>query len=272
MRPLAFKRRSGQRWDAERAVLNSRVSELEARLDHERLFPGEWANRRVRDHFGNAVQAGPFQGMTYPEWGLTSVDLFAAKVIGSFECELHDAIETLIAGRPDVVINIGSAEGYYAVGMALRLPDAKVIAYDTNAERTAQLQAIAQHNGVGDRIEALGRACEHSDLTRGAGPGTTILCDCDGAELELLDPAVVPALCQATILVEAHDLLRPGIADALASRHESSHVIERIPTQRFVDDYRQLDFMPLVTRQLAISEFRGAPMEWLVLWPRDERS
>jgi hypothetical protein len=99
------------------------------------------------------------------------------------------------------------------------------------------------------------------------------MCDCDGAELELLDPDAVPELRRTTILVEAHDLLRPGISDGISARYEPSHTIERVPTrQRFVDDYPQLDFMPLVTQQLAISEFRGAPMEWLVLRPRDRPS
>jgi hypothetical protein len=63
----------------------ARIAELEARLDYERLYPAEWANRRVRDRFGDSVLAGPFAGLTYPDWGIVHVDLFAPKLLGSFE-------------------------------------------------------------------------------------------------------------------------------------------------------------------------------------------
>jgi hypothetical protein len=55
----------------------ARIEALEARLDHERLFPAEWANRRVRDRFGDQVQAGPFKGLEYPDWGITHQPLRA---------------------------------------------------------------------------------------------------------------------------------------------------------------------------------------------------
>jgi hypothetical protein len=249
--------------------LERRVAELEERLDHERRFPCDWPNRRVRDHFGNEVQGGPFRGMAYPDWALTQVDLFSAKVIGSYECELHDAVEELIETSPKVILNIGSAEGFYAIGLALRLQETTVVAYDTDRERLSRLRAIAELNGAIDRIKIVERPAHHDDLQHYCGPDTAVVCDCDGAELELLDPVAAPALREVAMLVEAHDLLRPGISDVLASRFECSHAIARIPTrQRFVDDYPQLGFMPLATQQLAISEFRGAPMDWLVMWPR----
>lgn len=67
------------------AELEARVAELEERLDHERLFPVEWANRWVRHRFGDSVQSGPFEGLTYPDWALAGVDSFSPKVLGSFE-------------------------------------------------------------------------------------------------------------------------------------------------------------------------------------------
>jgi hypothetical protein len=106
--------------------LQRRVQELEQRLDHERLFPLEWANRRVRDHFGDAIIDGPFVGMTYPDFGITHVDLFAPKLLGIFERELHPSIEGLIADAPSQIINIGSAEGFYAVGLVRRVPGAEI--------------------------------------------------------------------------------------------------------------------------------------------------
>src|ERR671916_736294 len=95
-------------------VERERIVELERRLDHERLFPAEWANRRGRDRFGDSVVAGPFAGPAYPDWGIAHVDLFAPKLLGCYELELHEALKDAIAAAPDLVVNIGAADGYYA--------------------------------------------------------------------------------------------------------------------------------------------------------------
>jgi hypothetical protein len=249
--------------------LRAKVRQLEERLDHERVFPVQWANRRVRDHFGNEVQDGPFAGMRYPEWGLTDVDLYSPKVLGIFERELHQAIERLISAAPSVIVNIGSAEGYYAIGLALRLPEAHIVAFDPDEERLQQLAEIAELNGVRDRVEIIAAACDHEALAHRLLGAAAVVCDCDGCEATLLDPARVPELRGVPVLVEAHDLLVEGTTRALREAFSPSHDIVQIEAEtRFVDDFPELDFMPLVTRQLAISEFRGAPMAWLEITPR----
>lgn len=247
--------------------LEARVAELEQRLDHERLYPLEWVNRRVRDRFENAVTAGPFAGLRYPDWGLTGVDLYAPKVLGSYERELHAAVEAAIADQPPAVVVIGSAEGYYAVGLARRLPGARVLSYDTNPDRGRHVGEIAALNEVA--VEAHAEECTHETLRDVLVPRALIVCDCDGCEDVVLDPQAVPALRECSLIVEAHDLLKPGITDRLRAAFDPTHDIEVVPTrQRFVDDHPELGDIPLVTRQLAISEFRGAPMWWLVLRPR----
>jgi hypothetical protein len=109
---------------------------------------------------------------------------------------------------------------------------------------------------VHERIRIAG-ACDRSTLSEVVQAGAWIVCDCVGCEGELLDPDEVPVLASCSLLVEAHDLLVAGITE--------------IPTEpRYVNDFPHLDFMPLVTHQLAISEFRGAPMAWLLLRPLEE--
>src|SRR5947207_8629242 len=77
---------------------------------------------------GLIIQAGPFAGMRYvaPATGRTILP----KLLGSYETELHSIVEQVIAADHRVVINIGCAEGYYAVGLALRLPNSRVYAFD----------------------------------------------------------------------------------------------------------------------------------------------
>jgi hypothetical protein len=253
----------------ERDALRRRVVELEGRLDHERLFPLEWANRRVRDRYGNDVVAGPFAGLRFPDWGMTDVDLFAPKLLGVFERELHGAVERLIAAAPALVVNVGAAEGYYAVGLARRLPETRVIAFEMDPKRAGALAEIADLNGVRDRVEVLAVRCEPGVLAAHLTDRASIVCDCDGCEGDLLDPSQVSALARCRMLVEVHDRIAPGTGDRLRSAFRQSHEISEIGSEpRHIADFPELDFMPWVTRHLAVTEFRGGPMKWLELTPR----
>jgi methylase of polypeptide subunit release factors len=50
------------------------------------------------------------------------------------------------------VIDIGAAEGYYAIGFARRLPAARVIASDLDPVARLLCWLLARRNGVGDRV------------------------------------------------------------------------------------------------------------------------
>ena len=75
------------------------------------------------------VLSGPFKGMRYPLRSSGQGGLLP-KLLGTYERELSPAIERLISDRPTLVVNVGAAEGYYAVGLALRAPQAQVIAFE----------------------------------------------------------------------------------------------------------------------------------------------
>jgi hypothetical protein len=249
--------------------LREQVAALEALLDHERLFPAEWADRRVRDHFGSEVRRGPFAGMAYPDWALGTIDRLAPKLLGIYELELHDAVERLIARSPELVMNVGAADGYYAVGLARRLPEARIVACELDEQRLAALAGLAELNGVRDRIELVVGACDHDTLDNMLGASSAVVCDIDGGERDLLRPELAPSLGQAWLLVEVHDHIEPGTHDALRAAFADSHEIADIPGQpRDIGGFPELDFIPWVTRRLAIDEFRGREMGWLELTPK----
>lgn len=54
-------------------------------------------------------------------------------ILGSYEEELHEVVEEIIARSPAVVVDIGAAEGYYAIGFARRLPKTTVFAIDLDS-------------------------------------------------------------------------------------------------------------------------------------------
>src|ERR1700751_5228426 len=87
-------------------------------LNHGRNFRAKQALCR---RYGEQILEGPFEGMKYPYDVVLSSCV--PKLVGCYEEELHSVIEQIIRGRYSIVVNVGCAEGYYAVGLALKMPD-----------------------------------------------------------------------------------------------------------------------------------------------------
>ena len=210
---------------------------------------GAWRARRVAAvtrrfvaWHGLTVSGGPFAGLIYPDQQPLTL---APKLLGIYERELHPAIEAAIRAQPDVIVNVGAADGYYAVGLARRLPAATVIAYEADAGQRELCRRVAAANGVA--IELRGTA----------GPGNVegadlVVMDCEGCERALLKPPL-----PATIIVELHDFVHPGVGGEIAARFAATHEVQIVPTG------------PQPPHgELLLSEYRPGPMRWAVLTPR----
>lgn len=186
--------------------------------------------RRLRGP-SDTLMLGPFAGMRYLNFAVGSQLL--PKFAGTYECELHEILARIVRLSPRVVVDIGSAEGYYAVGLALRIPQAHVFAFDLDRLGNALCRILARRNGVNDRVE-IGVQCTSRTLEHllASPPGTLIICDVEGAEDEILCPASTPSLQKASVLVEVHNDHRPGVSDRLNTRFQGTHHIEVIQQAR----------------------------------------
>ena len=111
---------------------------------------------------GNIVASGPFAGMKYASGSIGSRLL--PKILGTYELELHPTIEKICQRSFDLIIDVGAAEGYYAVGMALRNSDAEVIAFETEVGGQNLIKEMADINGVADRVSVRG-FCDSESLS-----------------------------------------------------------------------------------------------------------
>jgi len=220
-----------------------------------------------------AVAQGPFQGMRVLNLAYCSEVL--PKILGTYECELNDAIETVCASNRDVIVDIGAAEGYYAVGLAMRNPDTTVISFEMNPSARYYLRRLAERNGVGDRIREHG-ICDIDGLNDALDDAhrPAVMSDCEGAEDFLLDPNRVPALRRAWILVETHDEMQvgttmlSGITDRLIERFTPTHRIRLIASR----DRDSSDLPPgcdLSAEEAVEAMNEGRPWaRWLFMEPR----
>ena len=226
------------------------------------------------------MSRGPFAGLVYPRRRGDIVH--AAKLLGAYECELHAPLERLLARAPARVLNIGSGDGYYVVGIARRLPAAEIVAVDPDPLAQRACAATAQRNAVASRLTSAPRigadsleAALHASaggaaaVDGGAPPHTLCLVDCEGCEDDLLDPVRAPALAGTDILVETHDFARAGVTERLASRFAATHDVERIAIAvRDIATYHELTTLPRDIAAGLLDEFRHLPQAWLVLTAR----
>jgi len=195
------------------------------------------------------------------------------KLLGIYERELNSYIEQACALNFPLIVDIGAAEGYYAVGMALRNPQARVIAFEMEATERSALAEAARLNAVTDRLEIRGK-CEPEDLERVLAdtPRPFIICDAEGYEAMLIDPGAVPSLRRASILVELHEFVEKGISEKIRERFVTTHKIthiwqhERTPAGfPFKDFYTR--WLPKSYLHWAVGESRPERMSWYWMEP-----
>src|SRR5262245_31327210 len=91
---------------------------------------------------GDTVVRGPFAGLRYP----ARRPAWLAKRVGAYERELHTWFEAALATRPERFVDIGAADGFYAVGVARHgIP---VTAFELARSAREELRALAALNGV----------------------------------------------------------------------------------------------------------------------------
>lgn len=245
---------------------------LEQEVDHRTVFDisrvglgfrVRLVSQMVADLTDFQVRGGPFAGLRYVRRAIGS--LYAPKLLGTYEQELAPIFNDL--NPYTTFIDIGCAEGYYAIGAAYAAPHLRVVAVDTNTDVRGVLDELAELNGVADRLEF------HAGFDRAAcgdlePAKTLVLIDIEGTELELLPELLATDLVGATFVIETHVVKGESTGNQIAKTLEPGHVIERIAqaprAPELIPDIRELNQFE---RFLCVWEGRNAE-GWIVARPR----
>ncbi len=147
------------------------------------------------------VRHGPFAGLVYPSAASFGSVLFP-KVLGSYERELHEAMEESVQKRPTAIVNIGCAEGYYAVGLALRVPEVQVFAFETDPQARDACLRMAQANRVQERLQVSEHCTADALIKLPLGDRALIIADCEGDERWLFTADAAEALRHHDLIIE----------------------------------------------------------------------
>jgi hypothetical protein len=213
--------------------------------------------KQFSDSHGSAVLHGPFAGMRYPEASVLSRHS-VPRLLGSYESELHAVIEAGLAGEYEQVVDIGSAEGYYAVGFALK-GRSPVVAFEAELRELELTKEMARLNHVEGRLTARSWCNPEALRALTSGKRCFVLSDCEGYEEELFDEATVAALRHSEVLIEIHGNAYPP----LFARFSKTHAVETfVSSPRSGREYSELSCLG-PDADLAICEYRPAGQPWL---------
>jgi hypothetical protein len=218
---------------------------------------------------GHAVKHGPFKGMKYPESKSVGSSLFP-KLLGSYEKEIHPVIERICKRPYTEILDIGCAEGYYAVGLAIRIPTATVHAFDTNEEATRLCRSMAQSNDVDKRVITKSFCDENTLKTFPFTKRGLVFCDCEGYEKDLFTQDVIENLSKHDLLIEIHDGFDPSISSSIRQLFGKTHKLEVIDVLSDINrlrtsEYVEMENFDLKTRYFLLAEWRRNSTEWFYL-------
>ena len=240
------------------------------------LKPGFWGTRYLDElRKEEEFKSGIFKGMRYVNDSVCGSIL--PKYLGMYEIELVPFFEEMFKLPIDTIIDVGAAEGYYAVGLALRFPSSPVIAFEATEEGRDLLQKVIARNGVGTQVQMKG-LCDAQMLkeeTKACDPNRQhlLVMDVEGAEENLLRLHTPSDLRNFHIVMELHDWVDPDMGDRLQEKFAPSHASAIIQARRreFADmtlPQSRLRRMCLAPSLLSFSHERPLPMRWLVFKPR----
>lgn len=220
-------------------------------------------NQTLIASVGMAVGAGPFQGLRLPEVAnRTHIGPF---LLGTYEMELHSWWNDLLRRQFDVIVDIGAYFGYYAVGLARRYPSVPVVAFDTDRWARRAIARTAEENGVTNVI--VRDYCTPTWLAGQVLTRSLIVCDCEGFELELFGRASIGALDAATMIIELHEGLAPGVTAAILARFRDTHTVDLVSSRIETPISMRVDGLTPDQVVRAAAEVRS-PLQWVRLEPK----
>ncbi len=250
------------------AVYNKASLYLNHRYNYQFTDPTTGLENKLYYFFNDlVVKDGLFKGMKYPSFNAVFSSILP-KLSGTYENELNIVFDKLQANRYELIVDIGCAEGYYAVGMAMLFPDTPIYAFDTDITAQQLCHEMALLNQVQDQVIINGECTIEVLSTLVNGKRCLIISDCEGYEEELFTDERSHVFSKCDLIVELHPFenknIKKDIYDALSNGHQVQF-ISSLDTNRkaFELSENYIHFSNLQKAQI-VDEKRPHTMDWLI--------
>lgn len=230
--------------------------------------------KKFRSNLKLSVLSGLFCGtkLEFTDSGAGIV----SKLAGTYELELHPALSAAIGRKPEVVVNIGAAEGFYVSALARKLPNSQIIAFEAMDSWHPHLQRNIKINGVKSFCDLRG-FCSVNDfehlICELGSKSSFVLMDIEGGEFDLITHSIMQKSKHIEFLVEIHDWNSPQKGDNLVALLRKTHevsIIKQDSKPRFnrLSGFLKFFFMFFPCLLEKLDERRNMPMRWVWAIPK----
>jgi len=213
--------------------------------------------------FGNVVLGGPFEGMNFLD--SVSEGCYVPKLLGIYESELHRYIDEIVMKKPDVIINVGSAEGYYAVGLKRLLPETEIFAFDIDDNAKEKCMELNKINSTKVIIE---NEFKPEILNDFKTKKIFIMCDIEGDEINLFNNKNINLYEHAEICMELHYKDNNHnvriMPDIFKNTHKTNLIWQKGKDFEVPDIISNISHLDIL---LSAWEWRSYPTPWLIAKP-----
>ncbi len=246
----------------------ARIFFLESEL--ERCKKIAW--RHVSGRYGREIAFGPFKGMILSPNSWWSQKNMTAQILGTYESHIMEELEKR-RQKYRSFIDIGAADGYYAVGCIYSGFSERCFAFEISPKGRKTIYENAKINGCEEKVTILAEA-NYDDITDivGNNSESLVLIDIEGSEFDFLSDKLLQVLKKSTIICELHPFLVNNGEEKLSCLLGRCHKyfdVTFLKRKAFeiplTDD---LDHLPDDIRLLAFSEGRRTSMQWILLEPK----
>jgi hypothetical protein len=238
-----------------------------------KAYRNGWLDNSIRNRVSeDGVISGVFQHLRYPSTQSFGSALWP-KLIGVYESELSGVMKSILKRRYKYSLDVGCAEGYYAVGLAVHGQVDQIMAYDISEKAQALCKEMAKENKVENKVTVLGDCGAEMLANFDFGQRSLIICDCEGYEKELFTIQNIYNLANCDILVEVHDFVDKEISHRLRQLFSMSHSVQCIKSisdsekalKYKIPDIRESNYE---IKYRLFREGRPEIMEWFFFEPK----
>ena len=233
----------------------------------------KFLSNKLVEKFNGVIQYGPFKGLKFvPESSWGDGDR-ASMLLGLYEKEVSISLQN-IPERYKILIDLGSADGYYGIGTLINGMFEKSYCYEMNVVSQKIIKKNAELNNVASRVLIRGLADKYfyKDFKNDEIDQSILLVDIEGAEFDLFDKNLFKKFSKSIIFIELHPWIFKNNGHEELQKLENDareyFTIEKITTtSRDLSEFEELKKWSDTDRWLICSEGRPKLMTWWRLDP-----
>lgn len=190
-------------------------------------------NNSLLDKVGNRIYFGPFTGLKIPK-EVSSI-ISTKEILGLYESCLHTKFEYLVNENIRNILFVGGNNGYYAAGLTYILNPDSIKIYETEEYFHNIIESWFQKNNLSN-FSIQGKATKEVFQKIEANINLVFM-DCEGYEIELLNPSQFTWQERSTVIVEIHPFYIDNLLSIISDRFRITHNIQIIYDD-FNEDYK----------------------------------